>query len=116
MSLVPRSMQQKGIGTRQIKLVDTYLRMKEQVIRAGFAWEIDWQNTQSLKQLTENELLAESAWVILCSGMREGVVRQRYGAISQAFLHWVSADTIVAHRATCEEQALRAFRHPRKIR
>ncbi len=102
--------------TRRMHLADTYLQIKEQVIRSGFAWEIDWQNTRSLQQLTENELLAESAWVILCSGMREGVVRQRYGAISDAFLNWVSADAIAERRAACEEQALRVFKHRAKIR
>jgi hypothetical protein len=96
-------------------LVDRYLDMKERVIASGFAREIDWQNTRSLERLTEDELLAEGAWVILCSGMRETVVKQRYGAISQAFLHWVSADAIATRRIKCEEQAFRVFKHRGKI-
>ena len=116
MSQVHRSMQHREAAARQMHLADTYLRMKDQVIQAGFAWEIDWQNTRSLDHLSEYEFLAESAWVILCSGMRETVVRKCYEAISQAFLDWVSADAVVARRAACEEQALQVFRHRGKIR
>lgn len=115
MSLVPRSMKQEVAETQRTQLADTYLRMKERVVQAGFAGEIDWQDARSLTQLTERELLAEGAWVILCSGMREVVVRQRYGAISQAFLDWTSADAIVARRGLCEQQALQVFKHRAKI-
>lgn len=116
MNLVPSSMQQEGAKICRIQLADMYLRMKERVIQAGFAWEIDWQSNRSLAQLTESEFLAESAWVILCSGMREGVIRRHYGMISQTFLDWVSADAIAARRAVCEEQALRVFKHRAKIK
>ena len=115
MNLNPKSTQHQEIDTCQLHLADTYLRIKERVIQAGFAQEIDWQSNRSLARLTESEFLAESAWVILCSGMRETVIRQRYETISQAFLNWTSADAIVARRAACEEQALRVFRHRGKI-
>lgn len=116
MSQVRNAMQYREIVTRRMHLADAYLQIKEQVIQAGYAWEIDWQNSRSFEQLTEKELLAESAWVILCSGMRERVVRQRYGAISQAFLLWVSAEAIAARRTECEERALRVFNHRGKIK
>lgn len=116
MSLTTRSVQQIGEETIQLQLADRYLLMKERVIQAGFFWEIDWQGTRSLSRLAEDEFLAEGAWVILCSGMREAVVKQRYKAISEAFLEWVSADAIAEQRVACEERALRSFRHQPKIR
>lgn len=115
MNLIPKSVQ-KIEKISQLQLADRYLLMKERIIQAGFAWEIDWQGTRSLSRLSEDEFLAESAWVILCSGMREAVVRQRYGAISEAFLEWVSADAIAEQRMMCEEQALQSFGHQPKVR
>lgn len=116
MTRILESTQHGAAETCRIQLADMYLQMKEHIIRAGFAWEIDWQVTRSLNRLTENEFLAESAWVILCSGMRESVIRRRYQAISQAFLNWTSADDIKERRAECEAQALTVFGHDAKIR
>ena len=100
----------------QVHLASAYLTMREYVIQAGFAWEIDWQDSRSLSQLTESEFLAESAWVILSSGMRESVVRRCYEGVSQAFMDWASAGAIATRRAECEEKALRVFNHLAKVR
>jgi hypothetical protein len=102
--------------TRQMYLADAYVTMKEVTIQAGFAWEIDWQESRSLSRVTESEFLAESAWVILSSGMRASIVRRFYPEISQAFMDWPSARTIADNRSRCEENALRMFRHGPKIR
>jgi hypothetical protein len=97
-------------------LADVYVTMKEATIEAGFAWEIDWQESRSLSRITESEFLAESAWVILSSGMRESIVRRLYPEISRAFMDWASACTIANNRSRCEESALRTFHHGPKIR
>jgi hypothetical protein len=107
---------QTGENPCRSYLADVYLSMRDWIIEAGFAWEIDWQESQSLPNLTENRFLAESAWVILSSGMRETVVRQRYHEVSKAFINWISADVIAAQRLSCEEQALKVFNHPGKIK
>lgn len=98
------------------RLAEAYLGIRDYVIQAGYAWEIDWQDTRSLAQLTEQDFLAESAWVILSSGMRETVVRNRFEAVSRAFKNWTSAHTIAASRAKCEKEAREVFNHPAKIR
>ncbi len=97
------------------RLTDLYLSVREYIIQAGFAQEIDWQDSRSLTQLTENQFLAESAWVILSAGMREIVVRERYQGVSEAFVDWISSDVISAQRSACEEEALKVFNHLPKI-
>jgi|SRR5580658_753581 hypothetical protein len=42
---------------------------------AGFLAEIEWQRARSISEFSETEFLRESAWVVLCSGFRESVVR-----------------------------------------
>ena len=90
--------------------------MREHVTQAGFAGEIDWQDSRSLSQLTESEFLAQGAWVILSSGMRESVIRRCYEGVSRAFLHWASAGAIAERRVECEEKALQVFNHLAKVR
>lgn len=89
--------------------------MKERVVRSGYSREIDWQETRSLSRLSEREFLAESAWVILSSGMRQSVVARCYPSVSNAFGDWVSAGFVAANRQECERQALRAFNNPAKV-
>ena len=100
----------------QEHLASTYLTIKELVVRSGYSQEIDWQEARSLSRLNEREFLAESAWVILSSGMRENVVAHRYPSVSKAFKNWVSAELIAANRQECEQQALRVFNNSPKIR
>jgi hypothetical protein len=89
--------------------------MKEHVVSMGYSREIDWQDARSLSLLSEREFLAEGAWVILSSGMRECVIARRYPLVSQAFKDWVSAKLIATHRRECEGQALHAFNNQAKI-
>ena len=98
-----------------IQLASLYMSAKERVIEAGFASEIDWQEDASLDDLDERIFLRESAWVVLATGFREAVLRRRFAKVSQAFLCWSSADSIVAQRETCRSDALAAFANERKI-
>lgn len=106
----------KGISyTRARKLTETYLTAKETVITSGYGHEIDWQDTRQLSTLSESEFLQESAWVILCSGMRETVVRNIFQDISSVFMHWKDAVSITENAKLCKSKALSVFNHPRKI-
>jgi hypothetical protein len=97
------------------RLAELYLTAKEYVIKAGFADEIDWQEGTELRSLDEATFLREAAWVVLSTGFRETILRRRFGEISKAFLHWVSADLIIAEREACREAALESFCNRRKI-
>lgn len=95
--------------------MEVYLTAHEVVVASGFAWEIDWQDRQCLDDVEESEFLREAAWVILSAGMRETVVRDRFGKITRAFLQWESAEAIARCRHQCVRRALPAFRHPGKL-
>jgi hypothetical protein len=99
----------------QKTLIESYLIARQTVINKGFAPEINWQESRSLSVLSESEFLEEAAWVILNTGMREGIVRRYFPKISIAFLNWVSAEEIVRNRTSCEAEAVKIFNHPRKI-
>jgi hypothetical protein len=92
-----------------------YLRAKQRIIRSGFAAEIAWQAGRDLRLLTEPDFLREGAWVVLCSGFRESIIRARFDAISSSFLEWIDSASIVRHRKRCRTSALRVFSSTRKI-
>ena len=96
-------------------LASVYLDAKRAVIEAGCASEIDWQASVRLDRVTEPVFLREAAWVILCAGMKETVVRSRFARVSDAFLGWCSARGIVEARRVCRRRALSAFKNVRKI-
>jgi len=98
-----------------VLLASHYMTAKERVIDAGFAGEIDWQASISFDAWDERTFLRESAWVVLSAGFRESVLRGRFCDVSAAFLDWVNADSIIAHRKRCRSNALSAFRNPMKI-
>lgn len=86
------------------------------IVRAGYGWEIKWQNSRRFEAITEQDILRETAWVILCSGFRETAVRSRFDYISLCFCDWESAREISIHCQQCIATALPAFRNERKIR
>jgi len=109
-----------GIARRQLdgeheRLEETYRWTKQCVIAAGFAQEVDWQARRAFSQLDETTFLQEAAWVILCSGFRESVVRRSFAPVSRAFRHWRTAVSITAHEEQCRANALLAYNHSGKI-
>lgn len=100
----------------RLRLILTlYLDAKKYVIDAGFAEEIDWQQSLSLELVSESVFLRECAWVILCSGMSELVIRRIFPAVSMAFLDWRSAAEIIDQSEYCRAQALSIFRNKKKV-
>jgi len=97
-------------------LKDAFLLARAFVAEHGFLSEIEWQDSRSLDLLTEDAFLQEYAWVVLASGMREAVVREKFPSISACFYGWRSAEQIADDTETCIRAALRIFRHERKMR
>lgn len=65
---------------------------------------------------SESDLLGELAWVILCSGFRERVVRRIFGKISLCFFDWASAATIRGHVLPLRvHRAARQMRAPSRL-
>jgi len=98
----------------QERLADLYLNIKNTIIRHGFGDEIDWQEDNHIEKLNETTFLKESAWVVLSSGMRETVIRQKFPSISKAFYNWHSSK-IVNNKNKCRKAALKVFGNKRKI-
>lgn len=92
-----------------------YLDLKSELVERGFAWEIDWQASVLNMPIDETTFLRESAWVVLCSGMRESIVRAHFRAISKAFFGWQDASMIVDRKDLCRNRALRVFNSRRKM-
>lgn len=77
--------------------------------------EIDWQNYRNFTSISESDFLSEYAWVVLSSGMRESVIRNKFPAISDAFFQWIDASTICNYSKICKEEALKLFASAPKI-
>lgn len=97
-------------------LVVMYLRARSEVIDAGYEREMQWQAGRRLEKITESDFLAELAWVILCSGMKVQVIRDKWPAIASAFYGFASAAKIAENPDLCERAALKVFGHKGKIR
>lgn len=100
---------------KSLDLLEGYNYVKHYVMNSGFQDEIEWQANVDFETIDESDFLRESAWVILCSGMRESIVRRCFKNISFCFLGWESAKKIVDLRQYCVENALNIFNNYRKI-
>lgn len=98
------------------ELTNFYLYAKEVVVQNGFESEIQWQQSRDANTLSETSLLRELAWVCLCSGFRESVVRRLFGYISLCFCDWESADVILLNQMYCYQTASSVLNHPRKMK
>jgi hypothetical protein len=92
-----------------------YLDVKNALIASGYADEIDLQHEMRIGNVTESQFLREAAWVVLCSGMRESVVRAKFAGISTAFAGWASARQIADSEIRCHRDAIKHFAHSAKI-
>jgi len=93
----------------------TFAKAFAYVETAGFLAEVEWQSSRHFSEFTESDLLREAAWVILCGGFREAVVRRIFDHISLSFFDWESSAAIVASAAVCHSVAMGSFRNSRKL-
>lgn len=96
-------------------LFSLYRKAKALTQKAGYAQEQRLQARAVGHPFTETDLLREAAWVILCSGFREKIVRKAFGYISLCFCDWESACEILKREEQCREAALCAIRNFGKI-
>lgn len=88
---------------------------KKIVIDEGYEDEIFWQSNLKFENIDESTFLREFAWVVLSSGMKERVVRNLFGMISDCFFNWESAEQIVKNEDKCLEGAIKYFNNKPKI-
>lgn len=77
--------------------------------------EVEWQRRTSYANATERDLLRETAWVILCTGFRESVVRKVFDYVSLCFCDWESSAIIIDTFPACRDAALATFRNRAKL-
>lgn len=99
----------------RINIEKAYSEVKSYVLNSGFQKEIEWQENLSINEVTEPDFLREGAWVILCSGMRESIIRKYFQDLSFCFLEWECAQKIVEAKAFCYESAINIFNNSQKI-
>lgn len=93
-----------------------YEDVKSFVVGRGYEGEVAWISELASSRVSETDFLREAAWVVLCGGFRESVVRQKFSYISLCFCDWESANEIVSRSDVCVEAALKAFGHRGKLR
>jgi endonuclease III len=92
-----------------------FVAASEYVACAGLLSEVEWQRQIKLDDFSESDLLRECAWVILCSGFREQVVRRVFDHISLCFCDWESASAILDADPACRIAAMASFRNAVKL-
>lgn len=92
-----------------------YELARKKVIDNGFSYERDWQEQVLSKKMTEQDLLRESAWVILCSGFREKYVSKIFNYVSLVSGDWESATFIVENKHLIRNLILEVFGNTRKV-
>ncbi|MEZ0231232.1 MAG: hypothetical protein ACAH12_00200 [Methylophilaceae bacterium] len=95
---------------------DVYQEAKRIVIKKGFADEIEWQREQHFGEFTETTFLREAAWVILCSGFKESIIRNKFDYISLCFCDWESAKEIIKNSEVCVQTAMFEFGNKQKLK
>lgn len=94
-------------------LVSSYIVAKREVIRAGYVDEIVWQHQARLVDVNQVTFMREAAWVVLCVGMREQVVRRCFGPLGEVLHDWDPHK--IAQDNGAVDRALGLFGHQRKI-
>lgn len=97
------------------ELLLLYDSAKETVIAKGYSEEIKWQKNRLCDDFNSQDLLRECAWVILCSGFNEKIIRQRFSYISLCFFDWNSVEEIINNKNLCIRTAKQSFSNVRKL-
>lgn len=100
---------------KQPNVEDLYFFAKEFVINGGYEQEILWQKKILGSQISETNFLQEAAWVVLCSGFKERIVRQIFSNFSLCYCDWESAKVISDNANLCKSSALKVFPNERKV-
>lgn len=98
-----------------LELAQFYENARKKVIESGFAHEREWQDRVLAKSFTEQDLLREAAWVILCSGFREAYVAKIFGYISLVCIEWENAGEIVKNRDMIKQLIFDVFKNTVKV-
>ncbi|MCX6673894.1 MAG: hypothetical protein NTY37_08970 [Methanothrix sp.] len=105
----------RSLAPRSDDLASKYFFIKDVVIREGYLDEISWQSSLCFDDLNESSFLEELSWVVLCSGMKESIIRKIFGNISKCFFYWASSKVIIENKEECYGNAIKYFNNKSKI-
>ena len=97
------------------RALTVYAEARRFMIASGFSDELLWQERIRFEDIAESDFLREAAWVILCSGFRESILRKMFSGVSLCFCDWESSTTITENAHLCKLTAMDVFKNQRKI-
>jgi len=65
-------------------MIETYLRLRTQLLAAGYGQEYEWAQTVRSPDTTPERFVAQAIWVICCSGFKEQAARVTEAAVWKA--------------------------------
>ena len=95
------------------EIANEFLTIKKLAEQLGDAR--DFQPVNKGTGYTESDFIREAAWVILCSGFRERIIRALFSKISICFCNWASASAVSENAGICRLTALDVFNNVQKI-
>ena len=83
--------------------------------KENWTGEVQWHRESLFSTFTECDLLRETAWVVLCSGFSERIIRNSFDYLSLCFCDWESAEAITRADPICHISARSVFNNERKL-
>ena len=102
-------------GKQLLQALVIYDYARSSVIQKGFSGEVEWQRSLDLSTFSEQDLLREGSWVILCSGFREATIRRIFDYVSLCFCDWESSVEICRNSALCKAATMKVFANEKKL-
>src|SRR4051812_34024717 len=96
-------------------VVCAYVHARDVVIDAGYHWEIHWQEGRHLRNVNSVEFLSQYAWVVLSSGMKETVIRNKFPAILRALDEFRDVGKLLKRGKSYRAKVLKVFGNVRKV-
>lgn len=97
------------------KPTELFLEAEKFCRENGFGKEIDWcENRPPFHTVDDRRFLAEYAYVVYNSGMKNSVIEAKWEEISKAFL-WFNANSIIDHEESVREKVLTIFGNKAKV-
>ncbi len=92
-----------------------YYTAKQVVVSSGYEHEIFWQDIVNVQNVDIRSFYSEYAWVVLSSGMRESVIKNKFIELSDVFENWENPSLVNSCQNKYRQEALKIFNHSKKI-
>lgn len=97
------------------KTLRYYFNAKQVVINSGYEYEILWQDIVNIGKISAKSFYSEYSWVVLSSGMKERVIREKFTTLTNIFENWEQPFLISANPNKYIRMGLKVFNHEKKM-